>query len=99
MTRPLLTPLDVTDGIPEGFTFWCPGCECSHEIQIRTAAGSGYPYNGNPSAPTFDGVIYAEGDLPACELWITNGEIVYGSYCAHALAGKTVPLVPDPEAP
>lgn len=39
--------------------FWCPGCDCTHQIRINDGSGAGWSYNGNAEAPTFSPSILA----------------------------------------
>lgn len=91
----LMTPVAGDPKITH--TFWCPACECGHYI------GPGWTSDGNLDAPTISPSILvrsgnAEGQT-VCHMFVRAGMIEYLSDCTHALAGKTVPMVPWPEAP
>lgn len=34
-------------------SFWCPGCNCVHQIAVGEGQGPRWGYNGNPEKPTF----------------------------------------------
>lgn len=89
----------VTDrGSTIGYTFWCPGCAMYHWYPVPR-----WTFNGNTEKPTFTPSLlntwtFGEKNEPRrCHLFVTDGRIVYCGDCTHALAGKTVDLMPEPE--
>lgn len=52
MTK-LLSPV-LADFGPGRVAFWCPGCECTHQIPVAAQqTGAAWSYNENPASPTF----------------------------------------------
>lgn len=66
--------------------FHCPGCGCCHGLDQR------WTMTGTAQSPTFRPSVVTEN--PRCHLFVTDGQIQYLTDCAHALAGKTVPMEP-----
>lgn len=60
-------------------TFWCPGCDGAHAIQIGEGPGPRWVYNGNPVKPTFTpsilvtGVDFTEKGRADFEAWHAAG--------------------------
>lgn len=90
-----------------GYVFWCPGCEEHHmyftaHSPLRTQ-GPNWTFNGDMDRPTFTPSLlnawtHGESNEPRrCHLFITNGRIIYCGDCTHALAGRTVDMVDEPE--
>ncbi len=89
----------------KGVSFWCPGCEGMHAINI---AGAGaWTWDGNVDAPTFspsilvftnvgeDGNRLPDGQRRTlCHSFVRAGMIEFLRDCAHPLKGQTVRL-PD----
>ena len=84
-----------------GLLFWCPGCKEAHKVNIGQSHGPTWEYNNNKDAPTFYPSILIrairigmDGEYTdtVCHSFITNGNIQFGGYCTHELAGQTVPL-------
>ncbi len=73
--------------------YWCPGCECAHQVAVSTPneAGAHWQWNGNAEAPTFSPSVHIVG---RCHCFVRAGRIEFMADCAHVLAGKTVD-VPD----
>lgn len=95
---------------PAGSKHWnlwwnCPGCGDPHAFDER------WQFDGNYERPTFSPsfLTWLDGHPEAtrepyisgmrCHSFVRDGQIEYQSDCTHALAGKTVPLPPWPEAP
>jgi hypothetical protein len=84
---------------PNRVSFWCPGCDGAHAVQIRGKQPL-WSYNDNPSAPTFTPSIRViqlsqrdgEQVREVCHSFVTDGQIKFLGDCTHALAGQTVPL-------
>ncbi len=45
-------------------TFWCPGCNDAHVVNIGTGPGPRWTYNGNPEKPTFRDSVLVTGVQP-----------------------------------
>jgi hypothetical protein len=76
-------------GIPGMYHFWCEGCDTAHAIN------SGWTFDGDLIEPTITPSVLSTGQL-RCHSFVTKGRIIYLSDCNHALAGKTVRMVPLP---
>src|SRR5689334_4923701 len=83
-------------------SFWCPGCECAHTIPFINAPPPApttpvlWCYDGNHHSPTISPslrVMGRDGKSTACHVVITAGVLNYCADSAHALAGKSVPMV------
>lgn len=77
------------------FFFWCPGCECMHQIDAQR-----WTFNGDLKKPTVSPSIlvtmpHADGDQ-RCHSYVTDGRIRFLGDSTHALAGQTVALTPPP---
>lgn len=89
--------------------FWCPGCNCAHQVGVGEGPGPRWGYNGNPATPTFTPSVLVtyngtdagrDGAPPAiCHTFVTDGRIQFLGDCTHDLAGQTVeiPDWPRPE--
>lgn len=97
MSRGVIT--DITGDESMLWSFYCPGCRCSHFISKR------WKWDGNREAPTVTPSILVrydgrdagvDGAPPAvCHLYVTAGQLQFLSDCTHDLAGKTVPMEPE----
>lgn len=91
-----------------GYRFWCPGCKESHAIPVEGTSAhgqAGWEFDDNEESPTFLPAILIHqravwrpknvppGTIPECLSNIRNGQIEFIAGTAHALAGKTVPMV------
>lgn len=60
-----------------GLTYWCQGCEETHQVQVGTGPGPRWGYNGNPDKPTFTpSVLVTSGHFcshykPSDHCWCT----------------------------
>ena len=95
--------------------FWCPGCNCLHEIAVDKPNyfGGRWTFNGDPVKPTFSLSYHLRINTPdmqgynqhvattVCHSFIRDGRIEFLSDCTHALAGQTVDLpdFPDGRSP
>jgi hypothetical protein len=96
----LLTPVAGDSG---DFVHWCPGCEEKHVLPWKRG---GWTFNGNMERPTFTPSFLhqwrrmgADGVTPEdarCHYILTDGVLNFCGDSKHALAGKSVPLVPQP---
>lgn len=86
---------------PLGWSFFCPGCDMDHSIQVDNSATPGGPqwsFDGNEEAPTFSPSIRVQytwgesNERRVCHSFVQGGNLVYLSDCTHALAGQTIPL-------
>ncbi len=83
-------------------TFWCPGCDRAHVVQVGDGRGPRWCWTGGAERPTFrpsvlvryDGADAGQDGAPpaVCHSFITDGQIQFLTDCTHALAGQTVPL-------
>ncbi len=88
--------------------FMCPGCDEVHVVQINSAERPSWSFDGNSEAPTFaPSVLCRTGKFvpgfedkhkcgTVCHSFVRNGKIEFLNDCTHALAGKTVEMVPFP---
>ena len=77
--------------------FWCPGCECSHVYWVSGADKPAWKFNGDIDKPTFTPSLRTTYDVGrCCHLFLTDGVLRYCSDSYHSLAGKDVPLGPEP---
>jgi hypothetical protein len=94
----------------KGLTYWCQGCEDLHGITYEGGdPGRNWSWNGDVNAPTFQpSVLVTYGANPdaderfkewrterRCHTFITNGQVQFLGDCTHALAGQTLPDLPD----
>lgn len=102
MQDPVILPISNQPGF---YCFYCPGCECSHRINIDPAnAGPCWTLSGPPESPTVRASVLVRGwqyrkstdkDEPVvCHSFVTAGRIEYLTDCTHALAGQTVDMQP-----
>ncbi len=100
---PILRSVKWGNGL--AVSFWCPGCDSAHIVNVERGAGEGGPcwgYNSNPEAPTFSPSILVtyngtdagiDGAPPSiCHSFVNDGKIQFLDDCTHPLAGKTVPI-------
>lgn len=89
----------MPEGCGPGFLWWCQGCEAIHPWYYAPTRS----FDGNLEAPTFTPSIFFPLGMLApgvvCHGFIRAGQIEYCGDCTHALAGKTVPLLPEPDGP
>lgn len=45
----------------QGYTWWCPGCKCTHAVNVGAERGPNWTFNGNVNAPTFHPSVLARG--------------------------------------
>jgi hypothetical protein len=88
--------------------FWCPGCECLHQVAVngqRNSLGATWGWNGSFDSPTFSPSVkvtweYGEGaerKAFCCHSFVNNGRIQFLPDSTHKLAGQTVDLPEIPE--
>jgi len=82
--------LSRVEGRDDERIFWCPGCGCAHYVDAR------WRLSGTDDAPTVrpSVLVGARDGGTRCHLFVTDGRIHYLADCAHALAGRTVEMVP-----
>lgn len=98
----IMAKLEKVGNIKGQYTFWCPGCQCGHKVNIESE-GSTHPVwslSGSLDNPTISPSICVttKWSVPSfkakvCHLFIRNGKIEYLPDCTHELAGKTVDMV------
>ena len=79
------------------YAFKCPGCLKTHYFRVlATLRGhKQWDWNGSLTEPTVEpSILYDAEKGLRCHLSLTDGEVVFLSDCWHALAGKTVPMIP-----
>lgn len=84
---------------------WCPGCDSAKAIPTAAEDGTLPPdgphweFDGNLEAPTLSPSIlqHQSGSVPQCHSYVKAGQWEFLGDCTHALAGKTVPMVPLPD--
>lgn len=97
--------LDRVQGCPWLRTFWCPGCECGHQVWIaqdpKRPDGPVWSFNGNDDAPTFSPSLlntweHGPERVPRrCHLFIRDGKIQFCGDCTHELVGQTVEMLEE----
>lgn len=97
-----LRPVTRAEGITTiGYMFWCPGCLEHHVFYTNDTDPSTprWSFNEDPEAPTFSpSLLNRKCDgRDRCHLFLREGQLQFLSDCTHSLAGKTVPLEPEPE--
>lgn len=90
----LLERVNDSAGALHGWYYWCPGCDIGHIVPNDGR----WQKSGTDEAPTFTPslLIHKDDAHCRCHLFITAGQLVYCADSHHALAGKTVPMVPVP---
>lgn len=77
------------------FLFWCPGCECAHNLETGVDVLCHWEWNGSMVKPTAKPSLLIRGSKGfRCHLHIRDGALEFCGDSTHALAGKTVPMVP-----
>ena len=78
----------VTDGQKNvGWTFFRPGCQSGHYLDLR------WKFNGDFDRPTFTPSLISNPDRPKrCHLTITDAQITYHGDSWHELKGKTISM-------
>lgn len=77
------------------YLFWCPGCDCLHQIKSKEAkVEPRWEFNGSLEKPTFSpSYLIQEGpNVKRCHSFIRDGKIQFLGDCQHDLRGKTVDL-------
>lgn len=74
---------------------WCPGCDQLHGPEVVNPAKR-WQWDGNLEAPTLSPSILTHG-TQRCHSFLKAGQWQFLVDCEHALAGKTVPMVPLPD--
>lgn len=86
----VVLPIDNEPGL---FIFWCEGCGYCHHLDTKR-----WQFNGDLERPTASPSLLVNGaglaPHPRCHILVKDGRIQYLSDCTHALAGKTVDMVP-----
>jgi hypothetical protein len=86
-----------------GYMVECPGCKIGHILHVNNPARPNWDFDGNFDAPTFSPsllVHWPDGPgrpMRVCHSFIRNGEWHFLGDCTHALAGRSVPMVPVEE--
>lgn len=100
--KSLIQYYKYTPGQDSNLGFWCLGCKHVHVIPFINAPASMpglWAYDGNRESPTITPslrVMTLDGKESACHVVVTAGVLNYQADCKHALAGKSVPMVPFP---
>lgn len=77
--------------IPEGFSWWCPGCDQMHPLPSKR----GWTFDGNLETPTFTPSFKHDwNNGKCCHYIVTAGQVMFCGDSTHALAGKTITM-PD----
>lgn len=95
-----MTVMSNADG--DRVLWWCPACDCAHAVPVKPGDPNGWDFNGDMESPTLapSVLVYEHKasppfrDQPRCHTFIRKGNVEFLSDCSHALAGRTVPLVP-----
>lgn len=96
-----LRPWRAEDGRSgERLFLWCPGCDDLHAVEVKDPAVM-WTWDGNAEAPTISPSILVNGREPKhgirCHSFVKTGQWEFLGDSEHALAGKTVPMVPLPD--
>jgi hypothetical protein len=80
---------------PGAYLYWCPGCAAAHSFDVHGISRDGHVvgWDGDVHRPSVGQPLV----FPGCEHELNAGRIRYEAGCRHALAGKTVDMVPFPE--
>jgi len=75
--------------------FKCPGCLCVHWVPVH-GDGVTWQWNGEADTITLSPSLLINKHDPAnrCHLFVQGGKLAFLSDSHHALAGKTVDMVP-----
>jgi hypothetical protein len=85
------------------YSFYCPGCECHHQIwykECQCNRSFAWEFNGNIDKPTFAPSLLIKypvwiNDVKServCHSFIKDGMIQYLSDCTHKLANQTIEI-------
>lgn len=83
-------------GVVTEVSWYCPGCQCSHYVEIKPHHGSkgqSWTWNEDIGEPVIKPSVHYVG---TCHCYVGGvsgevpGKIVFLSDCTHALAGQTV---------
>lgn len=90
---------------PEGgglqrIMWYCPGCLCSHGVPIPPDPRA-WRWNGSLEKPALSPSVLIDlghgTDRPSrCHSFLSGGQIEYCADSTHHLAGRTVPMRPEP---
>lgn len=92
--------------VARGLWLWCPGCNLAHRPRVapegegRVGVGTLWDWNGATDetftlSPSL--LVHTNKNGERCHSFIRNGHWEFLSDSTHALAGKTVPMVPVPD--
>lgn len=78
----------ITKSSDNTYSFYCPGCKCSHmindtwkiDLENNTIHPSVLVRSGDKNGPT------------VCHSFVRNGTIQYLGDCTHEFKGQTVPM-------
>jgi hypothetical protein len=97
--RDLLSPV-LCDTGGGHLVYACPGCGHEHAVATSMSEpGDRWTMSGSASRPTFRPSVHymvagPTGKKTKCHHWVIDGEIQFLPDSRHALAGKTVAMVP-----
>lgn len=91
-----------------GLAFHCPGCKRRHLVYTGPGSGPRWMWDGELTRPTFTPSVRVsyegrdageDGAPPAlCHFFVSEGRMQFLTDSTHELAGKTVDMVPFPDA-
>lgn len=90
----------LRSGEGDALLWFCPGCQCAHQIHVGSGPGPRWTWNGNVEKPTFSPSVkvklgkWEKGPDQICHCFIGAGMIEFLGDCTHDLAGKVVPIPP-----
>jgi hypothetical protein len=84
------------------YSFWCPGCKCSHPVAVSTPFRNGakWTFNGNPDLPTFSPSLhiktghYVTGER-AEECWLCKKGSVACGVCHSFITDGRIQFLGD----
>jgi hypothetical protein len=78
---------------------WCPGCGCTHDIDIHATSRNGRVngWDGDVARPTIAEPLQQRSPRGTCEYVLRAGVLYFMNNCWHPLSGKTRHLEEIPQ--
>lgn len=70
-------------------SWWCPGCNCPHEVGVEPP--NGWAWNESFGSPTLTPSVLVTSD-ERCHSFMSNGALQFLSDSTHELSNQTVPM-------
>lgn len=84
----------VWGGPTPGISFYCPGCNQAHVIELGEKK---WKLSGTDEKPTIEPSVLATGTNTRCHVVIVDGVLNFQSDCNHSLANQQVPMCEFPK--